>query len=130
MPPKSKTSTAPKNEKATKSIAKETTTTYRASTRKKTNPNKTTKTDLIISMAQAQSISKAEASKRLDLVLSTITDALSQGQSIVVTGFGTFERRIRKARVGKNSLTGQENYQFPESRSVGFKCGKALKSKL
>lgn len=94
------------------------------------NPTRTTKTRLIYDIAQADNISRAEAAKRLNTFMSVLTENLSTQKSVVITGFGTFEPRVRKARVGKNSLTGQPDYQFAESRGVGFRAGKRLKQAM
>ena len=44
-------------------------------------------------------------------------------------GFGSFVRRSRAARKGKNPQTGQE-IDIAASNSVGFKAGKVLKDSV
>ncbi len=43
-----------------------------------------------------------------------------------ITGFGTFETRLRKERKGKNLQTG-ETITIPAAKVPAFKAGKALK---
>ena len=59
-------------------------------------------------------------------MISTVTDTLKGGDSITLVGFGTFESRHRKARVGRNPRTG-EALQIAASNIPSFKAGKALK---
>ena len=44
-------------------------------------------------------------------------------------GFGTFEKKVRPARQGRNPRTG-ETLEIAESKNVGFKAGSALRAKL
>ena len=64
------------------------------------------KADLIDSVADATDMSKAEAGRALDAVLNGIAGALSQGDSVALVGFGTFNVRERAARMGRNPATG------------------------
>jgi DNA-binding protein HU-beta len=45
---------------------------------------------------------------------------------VTLTGFGTFELKSRKARVGRNPHTGAP-ISIAAGRRVGFRVGKALK---
>mgnify|MGYP005710666941 FL=1 len=64
------------------------------------------KADLIDSVADATDMSKAEAGRALDAVLNGIAGSLSQGDSVALVGFGTFNVRERAARMGRNPATG------------------------
>ena len=61
------------------------------------------KADLIDSVADATDMSKAEAGRALDAVLNGIAGALTQGDSVALVGFGTFNVRERAARMGNRS---------------------------
>ena len=87
------------------------------------------KADLIDSVADATDMSKAEAGRALDAVLNGIAGALSQGDSVALVGFGTFNVRERAARMGRNPATGA-TIQIAASKGVGFNAGKALKDRL
>ena len=87
------------------------------------------KADLIDSVADATDMSKAEAGRALDAVLNGIAGSLSQGDSVALVGFGTFNVRERAARMGRNPATGA-TIQIAASKGAGFKAGKALKDSL
>ena len=61
------------------------------------------------------------------------TDAASEARTlsgkVAISGFGTFEARPRKARVGRNPHTG-EALHIPASKAPAFKAGKPLKETL
>lgn len=58
-----------------------------------------------------------------------IAGELKRGQKVQLTGFGTFESRKRKKRMGRNPQTGQE-ILIPAAKSPAFSAGKALKDSL
>ena len=77
------------------------------------------KTELIDHVAQAAGLSKADAGRAVDGVIGGITGALKSGDSVALTGFGTFEVRSRAARTGRNPKTG-EALQIAASKAPGF----------
>jgi len=84
------------------------------------------KTELTDAVAEAADITKADAARALDAVLSAITNTLAKGEQVGVVGFGTFLVRQRAARVGRNPQTGAE-IQIAAATVPAFKPGKALK---
>ena len=84
------------------------------------------KSEFIDAVAAESGLTKADAGKALDGVIGAITNALKKGDTVTLAGFGTFEKRHRKARVGRNPRTG-EALQIKASNVPSFKAGKALK---
>jgi DNA-binding protein HU-beta len=84
------------------------------------------KTDVVNAVADAADLSKADAGRVLDAVINVITKALKSGDSVTLTGFGTFSVRERAARQGRNPQTGA-TIKIKKSKNPGFKAGKALK---
>ena len=87
------------------------------------------KSDLVDSVASKADMSKAEAGRAVDAVLGSVGDALGNGDSVSLVGFGTFSVRHRAARMGRNPQTGA-TMQIAASKVPGFKAGKALKDKV
>ena len=87
------------------------------------------KAQLVDSVASRTDSSKAEAGRAVDTTLAAIGSSLSQGDSVSLVGFGTFNVRHRAARMGRNPQTGA-SIHIGASKSVGFKAGKALKESL
>ena len=90
------------------------------------------KTELTEQLAKKTGLSKAAAKRAVDALFSTapregiIASAVSKGDRVQITGFGTFERRARKKRMGRNPQTGA-TINIPARNVVKFTVGKALK---
>jgi DNA-binding protein HU-beta len=84
------------------------------------------KAELVDAIAGAANLSKADAGRAVDAVVSSISSALRKGQQVSVVGFGTFSVKHRAARSGRNPRTG-ETIKIAASNVPGFKAGKALK---
>lgn len=87
------------------------------------------KPDLTAYIADRADITAEKAQQALAAILDEITNALSRGDSVNLIGFGTFERRHRAARTGKNPQTG-ETLAIAASTTIGFKPGKALRDAI
>ena len=85
-----------------------------------------TKSELSAQVAAQASLTKASADAAVNAVFSAITDALANGETVTLTGFGTFTVRSREARHGRNPRTG-ESITIAASRVPAFKAGKALR---
>ena len=84
------------------------------------------KTELINAIAEESGLTKADATRAFDATLSSVTKALTDGDSISLIGFGTFSVKERSARTGRNPQTG-EAIQIKASKIPSFKAGKTLK---
>ncbi len=84
------------------------------------------KNDIIAAIADAADLSKADAGRALDAFIAVVTKSLKAGDSVTLTGFGTFDVRKRAARQGRNPQTGA-TIKIKASKNPGFKAGKALK---
>lgn len=56
------------------------------------------KSQLIDALAVRFDGDRKAAAKALDVVLDTITREIAKGQKVAITGFGSFEKRVRDAR--------------------------------
>jgi DNA-binding protein HU-beta len=84
------------------------------------------KSELIEAITAEADISKAAAGRALDAVISSVTGALKDGESVSLVGFGTFSVKARAARTGRNPQTGAA-IQIAAANIPSFKAGKALK---
>ncbi|WP_027180244.1 HU family DNA-binding protein [Maridesulfovibrio bastinii] len=84
------------------------------------------KTVLVKKIREKLDMSAKDAGAALDAVLDSIEEGLKNGETITLTGFGTFKTVERSARTGRNPQTGQ-TIQIPASRGVKFSPGKFLK---
>ena len=87
------------------------------------------KGQLIEAVASELGTSKAAASRTVDAVITSITTGIKQDESVTIVGFGTFIRKERAARTGRNPATG-EPMRIDASTTVGFKASQQLKESL
>ncbi len=84
------------------------------------------KSELVSAVTSTSGTSKGDAARAVDAVCDVITEALSRGEEVRLTGFGRFSIANRSARVGRNPRTGAPIH-IPASRQPKFKAGKQLK---
>ena len=84
------------------------------------------KAELIAKIAEESKLTKKAAETALDAFVTSVEEALKNGEKVQLVGFGTFEVRERAARKGRNPQT-KEEIKIPASKAPVFKAGKALK---
>ena len=84
------------------------------------------KNDLIKKVADDTGVSNRDAESVVNAVFKSIGDTIAGGEKVVVTGFGTFERKTRKARKGRHPSTGAV-IDIPQKFAASFSPGKLLK---
>ncbi|KQZ70816.1 MULTISPECIES: HU family DNA-binding protein, partial [unclassified Nocardioides] len=66
------------------------------------------KTQLIDTLAARYEGNRKAAAHALESVLDTITREVAKGEKVAITGFGSFEKKIREARTVRNPRTGEK----------------------
>jgi DNA-binding protein HU-beta len=84
---------------------------------------------LVARIVKDTGVSKSLASKMVAATLATITKSLKKGDAVTLVGFGTFKTTVRKARKGRNPLTGGA-IRIPRRKAVRFSAGKSLKASI
>ncbi|MEC8443927.1 MAG: HU family DNA-binding protein [Pseudomonadota bacterium] len=84
------------------------------------------KPELAAAIAEQADLSKEKAAEVITAFTDQIAKSLSEGESVTLIGFGTFEVRDRAERQGKNPQTG-EPITIKAAKVPAFKAGKALK---
>ena len=84
------------------------------------------KTELVAAVAEKAEISKKDADSAVNDVIESIIEAVASKDKVQIVGFGTFEARERKEKIGKNPRTGEE-IKIAASVVPAFKAGKAFK---
>jgi len=87
---------------------------------------KMNKAQLINEVAAAGGLKKKDAAAAVDATINSIVNSIRKGEKVQLSGFGTFETKVRGARTGRNPKTG-ETVMIPECRYPVFTASKALK---
>jgi len=87
------------------------------------------KGELVDRISQKATVTKKQADAVLSAAIETIMEAVSDGDKVTLVGFGSFERRDRKEREGRNPKTG-EKMSIPATKVPAFSAGKLFKEKV
>ncbi len=86
-----------------------------------------TKADIVDRLCERVGLPKNEATEIVELLFRTLKNVLSEGESVKITGFGTFLVRKKGTRKGRNPQTGEE-IQIKQRRVVTFKPSQQFKA--
>jgi integration host factor subunit alpha len=88
-----------------------------------------TKAELAEMLYDQLGLNKREAKDFIDEFFELITQQVSKGQDVKISGFGNFQVRTKQARPGRNPRTG-ESVMVEARRAVTFHASNALKIEI
>lgn len=86
------------------------------------------KGELVDQVAEKAGVTKKQADAVISAVLDVIVEAVAKDDKVTLVGFGSFEKRHRKAREGRNPKT-RSKMQIPETYVPAFRLGNSSKKK-
>jgi DNA-binding protein HU-beta len=84
------------------------------------------KGELVDKVADKAEVTKKQADAVITAAVEAIMETVSTGDKVTLVGFGSFERRDRKEREGRNPKTG-ETMVIPATKVPAFSAGKQFK---
>ena len=88
-----------------------------------------TRQELSEAVYQKAGLSRAESARLVEQVLGEICDSLTTGETVKLSGFGTFTVRSKGERLGRNPRTGVE-VPIEQRRVMLFKPSEVLKARM
>lgn len=88
-----------------------------------------TKADIVEAVYANVKLSKKESADIVELVIETLKTTLDRGEKVKISGFGNFDVREKKSRVGRNPQTG-EKIEIAPRRVLSFRPSQVLKDAL
>ena len=88
-----------------------------------------TKIDIVDKIYEKVGFPKNEAAKIVETIFDIIKETLQREDKMVISGFGNFLIRIKKARRGRNPQTG-DHLEIAPRRVLTFKSSPVLKAGL
>ena len=85
-----------------------------------------TKAELVEKIRE-KGLSKKEAPEIIEILFDTMKQTFIEGESVKITGFGTFNIRQKMSRRGRNPKTGEE-LEITPRRVITFRASNQLKS--
>lgn len=87
------------------------------------------RSDLIRKVSRRSQLSQPQIENLLDLILTTVGEALASGENVVIKNFGKFEIRERASTVRRNPRTGVD-IKVPRKRALLFHPAPAIKEHI
>jgi DNA-binding protein HU-beta len=87
------------------------------------------KGELVDAIAEKAKVTKKETDAVLSAAIEAIVEAVANGEKVTLVGFGSFEKRARAQREGRNPKTG-ETMTIAATSVPGFSAGKLFKEKV
>lgn len=88
-----------------------------------------TKADLVQKIYQKHDLTKNQAASTVESFLAIAKNCLENGEDLLLSGFGKFKVKEKKARRGRNPQTGQELI-LDGRRVVTFKPSGILRNRI
>ncbi len=88
-----------------------------------------TRSDLAEAVHREVGLPRTESAEMVESILSRISDALVEGQTVKISSFGAFAVRDKGARIGRNPKTGEEVPIEPR-RVLVFRASHILKDRM
>jgi DNA-binding protein HU-beta len=86
------------------------------------------KHEFVENLAEHTELSKADAGRALDAILESLSQAMSDGEEVRFTGFGTFSSQRRRAREGVNPQDPTQKIRIRAAHVPKFKAGASLRA--
>ena len=93
------------------------------------NTGTVTRADLSEAVYREIGLSRSESAQLVESVIDHIGDALLNGETVKLAGFGTFSSRDKKERIGRNPKTGK-TVQITPRRVLVFKPSQILRERV
>ncbi len=88
-----------------------------------------TRADLCESVHEEVGLSRQECSALVERTLELIVESLAKGETVKLSGFGVFQVREKRARMGRNPKTGEPAAINPR-RVISFRASQIMKSRV
>ena len=88
-----------------------------------------TRADLAEALHREVGLSRADSAKIVEQILHDMCAALSEGENVKISGFGTFVLRDKGERVGRNPKTGVEVPIAPR-RVLTFRASQLMRERI
>jgi len=88
-----------------------------------------TKANIVDAIHDELGFPKNRSAELIEILLEQIKSTLENGQDVLISGFGKFCVKEKKARRGRNPATG-DDMMLTQRRVVTFRCSHLLREKI
>lgn len=88
-----------------------------------------TRADLTEAVHDEVGLTRHDCASLVERTLGLMTEALEHGATVKLSGFGVFQVRAKRERVGRNPKTGEAAAIDPR-RVIGFRASQVMKARI
>jgi integration host factor subunit alpha len=88
-----------------------------------------TRADLTEALHEHVGLTRHDCAQLVERTLDLIAEAMQAGHSVKLSGFGVFQVRAKRERVGRNPKTGAPATIAPR-KVIGFRASQVLKARI
>ena len=88
-----------------------------------------TRADLAEAVHEAVGLTRQDCATMVERTLDLVVEALGRGEEVKLSGFGVFQVRSKRARMGRNPKTGEPAAIDPR-RVISFRASQLMKSRV
>jgi integration host factor subunit alpha len=88
-----------------------------------------TRADLTDALHEEVGLARQDCAGLVERTLSLIAEAMGRGETVKLSGFGVFQVRAKRERMGRNPKTGAPAAIDPR-RVIGFRASQVIKARI
>jgi integration host factor subunit alpha len=88
-----------------------------------------TRADLTEAVHDEVGLTRQDCASLVERTLGLVTEALEKGATVKLSGFGVFQVRAKRERMGRNPKTGEAAAIDPR-RVIGFRASQVMKARI
>ena len=88
-----------------------------------------TRADLTEALHEEVGLTRQDCAGLVERTLDLVAEAMGRGQTVKLSGFGVFQVRSKRQRMGRNPKTGEPAAIEPR-RVIGFRASQVIKARI
>ena len=88
-----------------------------------------TRADLCEAVHEQVGLTRQDCAELVERTLDLVSEALEKGDTVKLSGFGVFQVRAKRERMGRNPKTGEPAAIEPR-RVIGFRASQVMKARV
>ncbi|HEY2480652.1 MAG TPA: integration host factor subunit alpha [Caulobacteraceae bacterium] len=93
------------------------------------NGRTVTRADLTEALHEDVGLTRQDCSALVERTLDLVAEAMARGETVKLSGFGVFQVRAKRQRMGRNPKTGEPATIDPR-RVIGFRASQVIKARI
>jgi integration host factor subunit alpha len=88
-----------------------------------------TRADLTEALHEEVGLTRQDCAALVERTLDLVAEAMARGETVKLSGFGVFQVRAKRQRMGRNPKTGEPATIDPR-RVIGFRASQVIKARI